>query len=1073
MTSALKAILGLRRGEAGLFSLIFAHAFACGIPQAFTPAAGAALFLEQYGAEMLPWAYLSAAAIVPASMWGLLRLQRALSFPAFLRLVLGVTIVLDTGAWAAAAWFQAPAVTAALPVWIELQYALLTFELWALAGRVLDVQQAKRLFGAIAAGTVSGTGLAGVLTPWIVSRTGTASLLLLSGIASFVGLALLHRIAREYGSRLDTREDRCERGAAAIPADPLARRYVRGIYGIVGCSLAAYYLVERVFLQSAAIALPDSQALASFLGVVFAVSALVSLLSQTFVTPRILARFGPGGGLLVLPAFVLTKSVVAAAVGWTIGVGPLLLWLVMVARGCDRVLREALDGPSGLLLYQPLGASVRVRVQGQAESIVGPLAGGAASLGVIGLQHAGVDGIADLSAATAIVAAAWCVVAYGQRRAYRTMVAHALADRTAAPMALAYDDPAARAALLRAVRAPWLGEALWALDALWRVSPRSASAEIAAMLEHPSSSARDAALRRAGEHGSVDLLEQVRALADDDPEPAVRASALRTLVALGDPGAGARLRSAAGDPEPLLRAEALVERLRGSRPADASAARLEVADLAQSPDPEQRVLAAMVLARSAEAEFAPILARLAMDPQGRVRRTARSACERAGPAPIPALVIESLGRADLHDSAMRAAAGTPGAVRELLERLVAPPESKRSRLRAIRALVRIGGREVAPNLSNALADADPQVRDAALAGLFACRWRATAAHAETLLAWWRHEASAVIDLRDSIADVRDEAGSLVARALACDLRRRRGRLLLLLGLFVGPDRVHVAKERYETGGPRRRALALEVLGSLLPAKLRAEGLLALDDSEGGGTLSAPARLAEIVGSGANGAGWTRACALHAIGRAGRAEMRDLVAAAFAESELVVRETAAWALARLDGSEGGGQMLTIEKVLILKSALLFEETADDVLADVASLLRVVDVGEGERVVVKGDVGDALYLVEHGALSVHDGEREFARLGPRDVFGELAVLDPESRSASVTALEPSRLLRLDGADLYELMSDRIEVARGIIRVLCRRLRETWHRRELDGHELRSGGSRAEGTERAPVEGANPRS
>jgi CRP/FNR family cyclic AMP-dependent transcriptional regulator len=58
----------------------------------------------------------------------------------------------------------------------------------------------------------------------------------------------------------------------------------------------------------------------------------------------------------------------------------------------------------------------------------------------------------------------------------------------------------------------------------------------------------------------------------------------------------------------------------------------------------------------------------------------------------------------------------------------------------------------------------------------------------------------------------------------------------------------------------------------------------------------------------------------------------------------------------------------------------------------------------------------------------------------VFGEMALLDAEPRIASVTAVEPARLLRLDQGPFYELIVDRPEVAIGLIRVLTGRLRAT---------------------------------
>ena len=56
----------------------------------------------------------------------------------------------------------------------------------------------------------------------------------------------------------------------------------------------------------------------------------------------------------------------------------------------------------------------------------------------------------------------------------------------------------------------------------------------------------------------------------------------------------------------------------------------------------------------------------------------------------------------------------------------------------------------------------------------------------------------------------------------------------------------------------------------------------------------------------------------------------------------------------------------------------------------------------------------------------------------VFGELAALDYEPRSASVTAMTETFLLELDGAALRQLMAERQGVTREVIHILCQRIR-----------------------------------
>ncbi len=131
-------------------------------------------------------------------------------------------------------------------------------------------------------------------------------------------------------------------------------------------------------------------------------------------------------------------------------------------------------------------------------------------------------------------------------------------------------------------------------------------------------------------------------------------------------------------------------------------------------------------------------------------------------------------------------------------------------------------------------------------------------------------------------------------------------------------------------------------------------------------------------------------------------------------------------------------LTIEKVLILKTVKMLAETPEEILAELAGILTEITVSQGEVIFEKGEIGQSMYIIIDGKVRVHDGDHTIVTLEKRDFFGELAVLDPEPRSASVTAVEEAQLFRLDQDSLYELMAEHVEIARGIIRVLCQRLR-----------------------------------
>jgi CRP-like cAMP-binding protein len=125
---------------------------------------------------------------------------------------------------------------------------------------------------------------------------------------------------------------------------------------------------------------------------------------------------------------------------------------------------------------------------------------------------------------------------------------------------------------------------------------------------------------------------------------------------------------------------------------------------------------------------------------------------------------------------------------------------------------------------------------------------------------------------------------------------------------------------------------------------------------------------------------------------------------------------------------------VEKALFLKSIDLFSQIPSEDLAQVALFAQEERVESGARIFVKGDAGELLYVVVEGSVRV-EGDATSSKLGPRQSFGEMAILDARPRSATVTAVGPTRLLKISRDDFQELLSDQPEVAKGVIRSLTK--------------------------------------
>jgi CRP-like cAMP-binding protein len=138
------------------------------------------------------------------------------------------------------------------------------------------------------------------------------------------------------------------------------------------------------------------------------------------------------------------------------------------------------------------------------------------------------------------------------------------------------------------------------------------------------------------------------------------------------------------------------------------------------------------------------------------------------------------------------------------------------------------------------------------------------------------------------------------------------------------------------------------------------------------------------------------------------------------------------------------MLTlVEKVFSLHKIRLFASlnTADlQALADIAD---VAEFAAGERIITEGEVGDCLYVLLAGEVVVFrtpEGKRvELARLGAGVVFGEMAILTEETRSASVEAAVDCQCLSIEREPFRSLVEERPQIAFGIFEALSTRIRE----------------------------------
>ena len=253
-------------------------------------------------------------------------------------------------------------------VWVGPAFSLLALGYWALAGRLFDLRQGKRLFGLVGAGEEVSTVVGLFSVPLLVRVLGGPLHLLpiaLVGLARLPGRRRRHRprgSARPWRRRGGAGAPAAGEGAAPGLGDLLRNRYFLLLAALVVLLNLANYIVDFGFLSQVRGRFQGGAQLAQFIGLFFGVTKTLELLAKVFLSGRLLSQFGLKFGLLGRAGPARRPAPASPSRSARSGLPAAHFFvLVALAKLVWIVSRTTTFEPSFRVLYQPVRASTGSR----------------------------------------------------------------------------------------------------------------------------------------------------------------------------------------------------------------------------------------------------------------------------------------------------------------------------------------------------------------------------------------------------------------------------------------------------------------------------------------------------------------------------------------------------------------------------------------------------------------------------------------------------------------------------------------------------------------------------------------
>lgn len=1070
-------MLSIKQDERLIVGILFLHSFLVGLSITFLLSGVNSLFLSNYSAKILPYVYSTTAIVIPLIGFIYQKLRDNFKIENVFKTIIVSLFLIILTLHLLLLFSDYKWVYFALMVFLEISIVYFNIELWGVVGIIFDIRQSKRLMGIIGSGQELAAVLSGFSMPFIVKLLGTENLFFVVEFAIVGILILLFTILKiKKSSFKQSRSQKNIIEKHSIFQD-FKDRYILLLFLLTILVSVSYYFVDFIFFHEITIKYPNQQELTGFIGIFFAIAGVINFIFTSMAYGLYLARFGILIALLTLPILV-SFGVSSILISWIfIGSLAFLIPLAMVTKLSFSSANASINRPTIKMLYQVFSPTQKLNVQSKIESFIAPITGGVMGIVLMLLTSVFEFTIVDLSMILMCVIVVWIIVVVSIKKEYTKYLLKALSKRKTG-LNVEFDSNT-KSVIQRGLKSKYSAEILYALELLERFDKNSFVESIKEFTNnffHYDKNMQSYLLEQIQIYKIDSLKEHLMYLIDNESDVDKKGKIITTFATLIEDDELDRLRYFLDSTNKIIQKYATIGLIKNAGISGVLIAGEKFNRFLSSIDSQDRIIACEILGEIAIDNFYQPLVKLLDDTNLDVRKAALISTTRIHNSKLWKHIIKNIHLKELHSQCSVALInGQNEALNYIKIEFYKQNISHNTLIRIIKIIGKIKSDDAKELLLTNLDYLDNDIYFEIINSLSSIEFQANREQSINIKNKITNEIENTFWVMESVLDLQElnEPKKVLLNALKHQIVKNQTRLLNLLSLIYPKDVISKVKFNLQEGDSIKKAYAFELLDNILDTEIKFDVFTILEDSHLEDKLSKSKiirsnltineRIIEISKKDTKVSNWVKCALIYTIGSQKIIECSEYLKSAISFRHPMLKESAIWSMAKLnieldDESylkikndinqnvsnalnyyfKGFKMLMILEKVMILKSVSIFESTPEEHLVEMINYIEDVNIKKDEIVFQKGDIGTSMYIIVDGEVKVHDGDTVFAILGDRSIFGELAALDPEPRTASITATKDTYLFKLEQKALYELMSENSDISKGIFHVLCTRLR-----------------------------------